>query len=102
MVGSLQLSLALLAGAACLFLTSSGFSQGIATGSMSGTVTDPTGAIVPGAKVAAVNTATNQTFSGETNDVGIVALRSLPPGSYKVTITSKNFRTVVLEKVEVS
>src|SRR6266446_4398606 len=96
-----QLWSALFVGVFCLLLTSSGFSQGIATGSMSGTVTDPTGAIVPGAKVAAVNTATNQTFSGETNDAGIVALRSLPPGSYKVTITTKNFRTVVLEQVEV-
>jgi hypothetical protein len=96
-----QLWSALFVGVFCLLLTSSGFSQGIATGSMSGTITDPTGAIVPGAKVAAVNTATNQTFSGETNDAGIVALRSLPPGSYKVTITTKNFRTVVLEQVEV-
>src|SRR6266567_5880490 len=96
-----QLWSALFVGVFCLLLTSSGFSQGIATGSMSGTVTDPTGAIVPGAKVAAVNTATNQTFSGETNDAGIVALRSLPPGIYKVTVASKDFRTVVLEKVEV-
>src|SRR6266851_491148 len=96
-----QLWSALFVGVFCLLLTSAAFSQGIATGSMSGTVTDPTGAIVPGAKVAAVNTATNQTFSGETNDAGIVALRSLPPGSYKVTITTKNFRTVVLEQVEV-
>src|SRR6266568_4941030 len=101
MGGSLQLSLALLAGAACLFLAAAAFSQGIATGSMSGTVTDATGAIVPGAKVTAVNMATNQTFAGETNDAGIVALRSLPPGNYKVTITSSSFRTVVLERVEV-
>src|SRR6266581_4659103 len=101
MGGSLQLSLALLAGAACLFLAAAAFSQGIATGSMSGTVTDATGAIVPGAKVTAVNMATNQTFAGETNDAGIVALRSLPPGNYKVTITIKNFRTVGLENVEV-
>src|SRR6266571_3971985 len=100
-IGRKQLWSVLLASVFCLLLASSGFSQGIATGSMSGTVTDQTGAIVPGAKVTAVNAATNQTFAGETNDAGIVALRSLPPGTYKVTITTKNFRTVALEKVEV-
>src|SRR5579859_6908267 len=98
---SLGLSLALLAGATWLFQAGPAFSQGIATGSISGTVTDPTGAIVPGAKVTAVNAATNQEFSGTTNEAGLVALRSVPPGNYKVTITSSNFRTVVLEKVEV-
>src|SRR6266571_4692584 len=100
-IGRKQLWSVLLASVFCLLLASSGFSQGIATGSMSGTVTDQTGAIVPGAKVTAVNAATNQTFAGETNDAGIVALRSLPPGTYKVTITTKNFRSVALEKVEV-
>ncbi len=98
---SLGLSLALLAGATCLFQAAPAFSQGIATGSISGTVTDPTGAIVPGAKVTAVNTATNQEFSATTNEAGLVVLRSVPPGNYKVTITSSSFRTVVLERVEV-
>jgi len=51
--------------------------------------------------VTAVNTATNQEFVGETNDAGLVSLRSLPPGIYKVTVASKDFRTVVVEKVEV-
>jgi hypothetical protein len=98
---SKQVWLALLAGVVCLFLTASAFSQGIATGSISGTVTDPSGAVVPDAKVTAVDTATNQTFVGETNAAGLISLRSLPVGSYKVTITTKNFRSVVLEKVEV-
>src|SRR6266700_444388 len=98
---SLGLSLALLAGATCLFQAAPAFSQGIATGSISGTVTDRTGAIVPGAKVTAVNTATTQEFSATTNEAGLVVLRSVPPGNYKVTITSSSFRTVVLERVEV-
>src|SRR5438477_4342007 len=85
----------------CILFVVSGFSQGIATGSISGTVADPTGATVPGAKVTAVNIATNQEFVGTTNETGLVALRSIPPGTYKVTITSSNFRTVVLENVEV-
>jgi outer membrane receptor protein involved in Fe transport len=86
----------------CLLFTVSGFSQGIATGSISGSVTDPTGAIVPGAKVTAQNTATNQAFTVEANDLGLFAIRSLPPGTYKVTVESKNFRTLTVENVGVA
>jgi len=86
----------------CLLFASYGFSQGIATGSISGTVTDPTGAIVPGAKVTAQNAATSQMFTGETNDLGFFALRALPPGNYKVTVESKNFRTLTVENVGVA
>ena len=100
--GRRKVSGALLLGAACLLLASSVFSQGIATGSISGTVTDPSGAIVPGAKVTAVSTATNQATSTETNDVGFFALRSVPPGTYKLTIEAKSFRKVELGNVEVT
>ena len=86
----------------CLLLTASGFSQGIATGSISGTVTDPTGSVVPGAKVTVLSKATNQASTAVTSDVGFFAVRSLPPGTYKVTVESKNFRTLAMENVEVS
>ncbi len=75
--------------------------QGIATGSLSGTVVDQSGGAVPDAEVTAQNSATNQEFAGKTSGLGYVELRSLPPGSYKVTITSKNFRTLVVGNVEV-
>jgi outer membrane receptor protein involved in Fe transport len=96
-----QLWLALVMGAACLLLAASALPQGIATGSLSGTVVDPSGAVVPGAKVTAVNTATNTASAGETNGEGLFALRSLPPGTYKVTIEAPNFRTVILDNVDV-
>src|SRR6266705_3335941 len=99
MGGSLQLSLALLAGAACLFLAAAAFSQGIATGSMSGTVTDATGAIVPGAIVTAVNMAPNQTFAEQTNDAGIVAQRPLPQDHDKVGSKKKNYPMHELQNV---
>jgi len=88
--------------AICLLLGAAGYAQGIATGSISGTVLDPTGAVVPNAKVAAENTATGQTITVETNDSGYFSLRNVPPGSYKVTVESKNFRVVRLDKVDVS
>src|SRR5712692_3876159 len=84
-----QLWLALVMGAACLLLAASALPQGIATGSLSGTVVDPSGAVVPGAKVTAVNTATNTASAGETNGEGLFALRSLPPGTRSEEHTSE-------------
>src|SRR6266404_711068 len=101
-LGSKRVRLAVLAGAACLLLAASALPQGIATGSISGTIADPSGAVVPGAKVTAVNTATNTASSVETNNDGAFALRSLPPGTYKITIEAPNFRTTILEKIDVS
>ena len=83
------------------FFPVAAYSQGIATGSLSGTVIDQSGGAVPDADVTAKSNATNQEFVGKTNGLGYVELRSLPPGSYKVTITSKNFRTLVVGNVEV-
>ncbi|HXL21586.1 MAG TPA: TonB-dependent receptor [Candidatus Dormibacteraeota bacterium] len=93
---------ALLASVACLVLSVGAFSQGIATGSISGTITDPSGAVLAGAHVRALSTATNQEYAGDTNDTGIIVLRSLPPGTYKITVTSASFRTAVIDNVEVS
>ena len=99
---SKQAWLTLLISAACLLLAVSALPQGIATGSISGTVVDPTGAVVPGAKVTATNAATNTVSSAVTNNDGLFALRSLPPGSYKIAIEAPNFRTSILEKIDVN
>src|SRR4030088_2245865 len=77
--GSKQIWLALIMGMAFFLLAASALSQGIATGSISGTVADPSGAVVPGAKVTAANLATNTVYTGVTNNDGLFALRSLPP-----------------------
>jgi hypothetical protein len=75
--------------------------QGISTGSMSGTIEDPAGAVVAGATVTAVNLSTNQQFVEHTTDSGLFALRSLPPGFYKVTVESTNFRNLALDQIQV-
>ena len=75
--------------------------QGIATGSLSATIADPSGAAVPDADVTAESTATNQQYMGRTNSLGYVELRPLPPGTYKLTVNAKGFRTVVISKVDV-
>src|SRR5216684_3938687 len=102
---SIQLFLCVIAvfcfGGGGVFAPAAAYSQGIATGSMSATVIDPSGGAVPDADVTAQNTATNQEFVGKTNGLGYVELRSIPPGTYKLTIASKQFRTLVVGKVDV-
>jgi Carboxypeptidase regulatory-like domain len=61
------------------------------TGSISGTVTDPSGAIVPGAKIVATNTATNQTRTETVSGVGQYTITNLQPGSYVVSVTATGF-----------
>jgi len=61
------------------------------TGSVTGTVTDPTGALVPNAKVTAKNTQTGVSTSTQTNAQGIYFLRFLQIGRYKVTTEAPGF-----------
>src|SRR5712671_2971645 len=99
--GRKQAGLALALSALCLLLAASALPQGIATGSISGTVADPSGAVVPGAKVTATSNATNTPTTATTSGEGFFALRSLPPGTYKISIEAPNFRTTVLDRVDV-
>ena len=55
-------------------------------GSISGLITDPTGAIVPGAKVVAQSHATGLKLSTVSTGAGLYSFVSLAPGSYEVTV----------------
>ncbi len=68
-------------------------------GTISGSVTDPSGAVVAGAvvKVTNVNTGVIRTFT--TNHVGIYSANSLIPGVYKVEAEAKGFKTAVADKI---
>jgi len=66
----------------------------LSTGSIGGTVTDPSGAVVDGAKVVIVNTGTNQTVALTSNSAGAFSTGPLDPGSYKVQVSAKGFSTV--------
>ena len=68
-------------------------------GSIQGTVTDPGGAIVPGATVTVTNVATGVETSKQTNDAGVYLIAGLSPGEYKVVVTLKGFQTLIQEKV---
>ncbi|MGA9720237.1 MAG: carboxypeptidase regulatory-like domain-containing protein [Acidobacteriaceae bacterium] len=71
------------------------------TSSISGTVTDPSGAVVPNAKVTARNEATGQTRNVTTNSVGAYTLTNIPSGSYTVTVESQGFQTAVQQGMHV-
>jgi hypothetical protein len=63
------------------------------TGSVNGTVMDPSGAVIAGAKVTATNVDTNVQTSAETNGSGVYNIRFLQVGQYKVTIDAPGFGT---------
>ena len=67
------------------------FGQGIVTGSISGTVEDAQGAVMPGASVRATQTATNRVFTTSSSGAGVIALASLPPGTYSVDVEAPGF-----------
>ena len=70
-------------------------------GGISGTVTDPSGAIVPGAQVALLNGSTGLTLHTVTSSAGLYRFLSLNPGTYKVTASQKGFANVAQENVTV-
>src|SRR5579875_3904390 len=67
--------------------------------SLSGTVTDPTGAVIPGASVALRDLATNRTLTARTNRSGVYVFNQLPPDHFALTVSSKGFRTKLLPDV---
>lgn len=75
--------------------------QGIITGSISGTAADPTGAMLPDAKVVAVNPATNLTAVTIAGADGSFSFNDLLVGKYTITISAKGFSTLTLTDVVV-
>ena len=64
----------------------------VMTGGLSGRVTDPSGAVVPGASLAVQNLQTGVTQSAETNHAGLYRFPVLAPGFYSIAATLKGFR----------
>jgi hypothetical protein len=67
-----------------------------ASGSISGSVTDPSGALLSEANVVITNIQTGQQISLTTNTAGAYTASALQPGKYTVQISSKGFRTIRL------
>ncbi len=70
-------------------------------GSLTGNVTDPTGAVVAGAKVEALNVATGVPISVVTDERGAYLFTNLQAGVYKVTITAQTFKALAQDNVRI-
>lgn len=87
----------------CLLLCSLTVAFGQAgRGSISGLVSDPSGAIVPGAKVIAKDQATGVELSTVSTAAGLYSFISLTPGTYQVRVSATGFETTVQKNIRVT
>ena len=99
-VGARLLVLALISLSAVLMTSVAGFAQTtVAQGSIQGTITDPTGAVVSGAKITISNKATGQVSTTTSTSSGTYNSGGLIPGDYLVRVEAKGFKTSQLPVV---
>src|SRR4051812_19647936 len=68
------------------------FGQASATGAVNGTVTDPSGQVVPGAKVVLLAESTNISTTVTTNGEGQYRIQNVLPSLYSMTVQGAGFR----------
>src|SRR5262245_378667 len=78
-----------------------GIAQISSTAPLSGSVTDPTGAVIPGAGITVVNDATRATFETLSIENGTFVVPALTPGSYTVSVALAGFKTAVVPNVKI-
>jgi len=78
---------------AILFCVFSGPVLAQSTASLNGTVSDPAGAVLPNAKVTAVNQATGVESATQTDGAGAYLFPSLPIGTYRIVVTAPSFKS---------
>ncbi len=64
-----------------------------AGGTINGTVTDATGAVIPGAQILIVNAETGVDTRSETGINGLYAVPNMPPGEYNIPASADGFKT---------
>ena len=72
-----------------------GLSQTSSTGAITGTATDPTGALIPGVEITITNEATGEMRSTISSDNGSYTFPLLAPGSYRIQAALTGFKTIV-------
>ncbi len=72
----------------------------VATAAINGTVTDSSGAVIPGANVTLKNVATNVERSTVTNEAGNYALLNVPPGRYTLQVSKEGFTAASQEEFQ--
>jgi hypothetical protein len=84
-----------------LFLSTFAAAQVANNTQLVGTVSDPSGSVVAGAKVVAVNTATHVEYQGSTNAEGYYVIPYVTPGTYDITIEQGGFAKITSHGVVV-
>src|SRR5438552_18827921 len=97
--GLLKFSIAMLLLGLCI-LSSAAKAQ-VLYGSLTGKVTDQSGAALPNATVEAMNTGTGVTQTATTYAAGDYRFNACQPGTYRVSISASSFATKVLERMDV-
>jgi len=70
--------------------------------SLSGTVADASGSVIPGVSVRLTNTATDVSQTVTTNEAGLYRILFLAPGAYKLVATHSGFKTFERDNIELS
>src|SRR5213592_3796272 len=81
---------------ACLLFAMSGFAQ-VINATLSGTVTDATGALIPGVEITATQTETGVVSTALTNESGTYQFPSLQPGPYRVNASLAGFQSQIFQ-----
>ncbi len=92
----------LLLGFLLVFLPGSTFAQNTNSGEIRGTVTDPSGAVIPGVSVTILNTDTGVSKELDTNNAGIYDAVSILPGHYQLTFVKPGFEKLVRSGIELT
>jgi Carboxypeptidase regulatory-like domain/TonB dependent receptor/TonB-dependent Receptor Plug Domain len=92
-------SFALAFGVLLGFALSARVSAQMVGATVSGTVVDPTGGVVPGVKIVIKNTSTGSVANAVTNGVGVFDAPNLPPGIYDLTASASGFATLVRNRI---
>src|SRR5580704_10097478 len=87
--------------AAVMLLSMSGLAQ-LDRGTITGTVTDASGAVVPNAKIVVKNEATNATYQTATTKAGDYTAANLPAGAYDLTFEAVGMKNLVRANVVVA
>jgi hypothetical protein len=85
----------------CLTLLAPRAVSGQASAGITGTITDPSGAVIPNAKVTATDVATSASSHTLSSSAGTYAFKGLSPSKYNVTVEASGFKKAVQENVTV-
>ena len=84
-----------------MVLASAAMYSQTSTGSLSGSVTDPNGAVVPGAKVTATSTTTGGKLEMMTTDAGLYVFPAVPVSTYNITVEKTGFKKLNRTNIEI-